>query len=117
MNGIIDSLVNPISKGLGGAVVTYTRYTFTFEEWVTALTVVCYVVNSRPLFPEVDPLDFHGIMAKHIFHPYVHTTIPQGYIFYNDNTREFFKVVQQRIKIFWSTWIKDIHPLLLSRYT
>ena len=115
MNGIVESLVNSVRKGLDAAVTTYTRRKFTYEEWVTVLNEVCYLINSRPLFPEGDPWNFHCITANDILHPYGQPTIPQGDSFDNDNVRDMYKVVQNRVNTFWSTWVKHIPPQLLSR--
>ena len=57
MNGVVESLINSVRKGLDAAVINYTRNNLTFEEWTTVLSEITYLINSRPLIPDRDPLD------------------------------------------------------------
>ena len=66
MNGVVESLINSVRKGLDAAISNYTRRLLTFEEWSTVLAEVCYIVNSRPLYPEGDPWLFNCITANDI---------------------------------------------------
>ena len=75
---------------------------------------VTYVVNSRPLFPDGDPWDFHYITGNDILHPYGQPNLPQ-FQEELDNTRKMFKIVQDKVDIFWRTWLRHIPPHLNSR--
>ena len=99
MNGVVESLINSVRKGLDAAVTNYTRNVLSYEDWSTVLSEITYVVNSRPLFPEGDPWDFHCITGNHILHPYGHPSVPQ----FDEEVgslRKMFQVVQNNVDMF-----------------
>ena len=75
---------------------------------------VGYVINSRPLSPDGDPWEFNCITGNDILHPYGQPSVSQ-FNFDEENVRDMFKVVQNRVEVFWTTWLKHIPPQLLSR--
>ena len=115
MNGVVESLVNSVRKGLDAAVTNYTRSNLTYEEWITVLAEVSYIINSRPLFPEGDLWEFNCITGNYILYPHGQPQLPKIVPEEKFNLRDMFKVAQSRIDVFWSTWIKHMPPQLISR--
>ena len=115
MNGVVESLIASVRKGLDASITNYTRRVLSFQNWSTVLAEVTYVVNSRPLFPDGDPWDFHCITANDILHPYGQPNIPQYTADNEGNVREMFKTVQTRVEVFWETWLRHMPPQLLPR--
>ena len=70
MNGVVESLINSVRKGLAAAIINYTINILSFEEWATVLSEITYLINSRPIFPDGDPWLFTCITANNILHPY-----------------------------------------------
>ena len=88
----------------------------TYEEWATVLSEVTYVSNSRPLFPNCDPWEFHCITGNNLLHPYDQPRIPQFVPEEKFNPRDRLKVVQGKVEGFWNPWIRhNIPPQLNSR--
>ena len=77
MNGVVESLIASVRKGLDASITNYTRRVLSFQNWSTILAEVTYVINSRPLFPDGDPWDFHCITANDILYPFGQPYIPQ----------------------------------------
>ncbi|XP_077971771.1 uncharacterized protein LOC120339891 [Styela clava] len=59
MNGVVESLINSVRKALDASVVNYSRALMTYEEWTTVLNEITYIINSRPLFPDGNPLEYN----------------------------------------------------------
>ena len=114
MNGVVESLINSVRKGLDAAIVNYTRSILTFENWSTVLSEVTYVINSRPLFPERDPWDFHCVTGNDILHPYGQPGIPKFGQELGD-CRKMFSVAQNKVASFWNAWLKNMPPQLIER--
>ena len=114
MNGVVESLINSVRKGLDAAIVNYMRSILTFENWSTVLSEVTYVINSRPLFPEGDPWDFHCVTGNDILHPYGQPGIPQFGQELGD-CRKMFNVAQNKVASFWDAWLKNMPPQLIER--
>ena len=115
MNGVVESLINSVRKGLDAAIVNYTTKVLTYEEWATVLSEVTYVINSRLLFPNGDPWEFHCITENNLLHPYDQPRIPQFVPEEKFNPRDTLKVVQGKVESFWNTWIRHMPPQLNSR--
>ena len=115
MNGVVESLIKSVRKGLDACITNYTTRILSFQQWSTVLAEVSYVVNSRPLYPDGDPWDFHCITANDILHPYGQPNIPQYTVENEGNVREMFKTVQIRVDVFWETWLRHMPPQLLPR--
>ena len=115
MNGVVESLVNSVRKGLDAAVVNYTRNNLTYEEWTTVLSEITYLINSRPLCPDGDPFEFRCITGNDILHPHGQPQVPQFEFEDVVNTRDLFKIAQSRVDVFWNIWMKHIPPQLLCR--
>ena len=112
MNGVVESLINSVRKGLDASVVNYTRSLLIYEEWVTVLAEITYVINSRPLIPEGDPSKFTCIMGNSLLHPYGQ---PQSVPMESFSPRDLLKVIQNQVDIFWNTWMKHMPPQLNCR--
>ena len=115
MNGVVESLVNSVRKGLDAAITNYTKAILSYEEWVTVLSEITYLINSRPLIPDGNPMDFHCITGNDILHPYGQPQIPQFATDDYDHPRYMFKRVQARVDVFWDTWIRHLPPQLNIR--
>ena len=115
MNGVVESLINSVRKGLDAAVTTYTKSLLTFEEWCTVLSEVTYVVNSRPLYPDGDPSEINCITGNDLLFPYGQPQIPQLVPEEIINPRNMFKIAQGKVDAFWTTWINHIPPQLINR--
>ena len=109
MNGVVESLVNSVRKGLDAAVVNCTRSLLTYEERVT------YVINSRPLIPEGDPSKFTCITGNSLLHPYGQPQVCQSVFMESFSPRNPLKVIQKQVDIFWNTWMKHMPPQLNCR--
>ena len=115
MNGVVESLINSVRKGLDAAITNYTKTMLTFEEWATVISEITYVVNSRPLFPDGDPLQMSCITGNNLLHPHGQPQVPQLVPEERINPRDMLKVAQGKTDIFWETWIKHMPPQLISR--
>ena len=115
MNGVVESLIHSVRKGLVAAITNYTRNILTFEEWVTVLSEITYIINSRPLFPDGDPWLFNCITANDILHPYAQPTVPQFTPNEVINLRGLLRNIQGKIDTFWDCWLKHIPPQLNNR--
>ena len=114
MNGVVESLINSVRKGLDASVLNYTKHVLTFEDWATVISEVTYIVNSRPIFPDGDPWDFHCVTGNDILHPYGQPNLPQ-LTEEVDYGKKMFKTVQNKIDIFWKSWLKHIPPNINHR--
>ena len=114
MNGVVESLIHSVRKGLDAAITNYTRTVLTFENWATVLTEITYIINSRPLFPDGDPWDFRCVTGNNILHPYGQPNIPQFGEEFGD-CRKLFNVAQNKVACFWSAWLKNMPPQLIER--
>ena len=115
MNGVVESLIRSVRKGLDAAIQNYTKTILNFEEWCTVLLEITYLINSRPLYPEGDPSLFQCITANNILHPYGQPNVPQ---FCPDDVvdlKGMLKAVQGKIDTFWECWMKHIPPQLNCR--
>ena len=92
-----------------------TKHVLSYEDWATVLSELTYVINSYPLFPEVNPWDFHCITANGIIHPYGEPNLPQFVEEEVKHSRKMFQSVQNKVDIFWKIWLKHIPPQLNSR--
>ena len=115
INGVDESLINSVRKGLDAVVVNYTRNLLTYEEWITVLAKVIYVINSRPLIPEGDPSEFICITGNSLLHPYGQPQVCQSVHMESFSPRDLLKVIQNQVYIFWNTWMKHIPPQLNYR--
>ena len=115
MNGVVESLINSVRKGLDALVVNYTRSLLTYEELVTVLAEVTYVINSRPLLPEGDPSEFTCITRNSLLHPYGQPQVCQSAPMESFSPRDLLKVIQYQVDIFWNTWMKHMSPELNCR--
>ena len=117
MNGVVESLINSVRKGLDAAITNYTRNILSFEEWATVLSEITYLINSRPLFPDGDPWLFKAITGNDILHPYGQSTvtIPQFSSEETSNLKGMLKGVQCKIDAFWISWLQHIPPQLNIR--
>ena len=115
MNGVVESLINSVRKGLDAAIANYTARVLTYEEWATLLSEVTYVINSGPLFPNGDPWEFNCITGNNLLHPYDQPRVPQFVPEEKFNPRDTLKVVQGKVDSFWNTWIRHMPPQLNSR--
>ena len=115
MNGVVESLINSVRKGLDAAITNYTRIILSFEEWATVLLEITYIINSRPLFPDGDPWLFNCITANDILHPYGQPTVPQFTSEETTNLIGMFRSVQGKVDAFWNCWLKHIPPQLNLR--
>ena len=115
MNGVVESLIHSVRKGLDAAIFNYTRSILTFENWSTVLSEVTYVINSRPLFPEGDPWEFHCITGNDILHPYGQPNIPQFGEELPESCRKMFNTAQNKVTAFWKAWMKNMPPQLIER--
>ena len=98
-------------KGLDAAVVNNTRSLLTYEEWVTVLAEVTYVINSRPLIPG----EFTCITGNSLLHPYGQPQVCQLVPIERFSPRDLLKVIQNQVDIFWNTWTKHMPPRLNYR--
>ena len=55
------------------------------------------------------------ITANDILYPHGQSSVTQFKSDKEDNGRDIFKVVQNRVNVFWDSWLKNIPPQLLSR--
>ena len=115
MNGVVESLIHSVRKGLDATITNYTRNVLSFEEWATVLSEITYIINSRPLFPDGDPWLFNCITANDILHPYGQPKIPQFTPDEITNLKGMLKNVQGKIETFWNSWMKHIPPQLNIR--
>ena len=115
MNGVIESLIHSVRKGLDAAITNYTRTILTFEDWWTVLSEITYVINSRPLFPDGDPWEFHCITGNDILHPYGQPNVPQFNEEEMGSCKKMFGVAQNKVTSFWSAWLKNMPPQLVER--
>ncbi|XP_068221796.1 uncharacterized protein [Palaemon carinicauda] len=110
MNGVVESLIRSCRRGLD-AVTDYHHKKFSALEWHTILSEVTYLVNSRPLFPSgPDPLEFPTITGNDLLFPHGQPSVLQPYTGNEVNLRSMVVVAQQRIQIFWETWIRYMPP-------
>ena len=115
MNGVVESLIRSVRKGLDAAVTNYTKNKLGFEEWVTVLYEITYVINSRPLYPDGDPWLFKCITGNDILHPYGQPCVPQFTPDDVDNLKGMLRNVQGKVDAFWQCWLKHMPPQLNSR--
>ena len=115
MNGVAESLIRSVRKGLDAAIVSYRQTSLAFEEWDTILKEVTYLVNSRPLFPDGEPDEFHCITGNSILHPYNQADVPQHADEDCRNLRDMVKVAEAKVKEFWDTWLRHMPPQLNRR--
>ena len=115
MNGVVESLINSVRKGLDAAIINYTKTTLTFEDWSTVVSEITYVINSRPLFPDGDPLEMICITGNSLLHPHGQPEVPQLIPQEHTNIRDMFKVAQGKTDVFWETWIRHLPPQLINR--
>ncbi|XP_077970820.1 uncharacterized protein LOC144425210 [Styela clava] len=113
MNGVVESLINSVRKALDAPVVNYSRALMTYEEWTTVLNEITYIINSRPLFPDGNPLEYNCITGNTLLHPYAKQIVPQTTQEERFNPRDMLKVAENRVEVFWKTWMKHIPPQLL----
>ena len=115
MNGVAESLIRSVRKGLDAAVVAYKRTSLAFDEWDTVLKEVCYLINSRPLFPDGDPNEFNCITVNTILHPYGQPAITQTPEEDQVDLCNMLKVFEGKVGVFWTVWQRHIPPQLLPR--
>ena len=73
MNGIVESLIRSVRKGLDAAILNYTTCSMTFEEWQTVLYEVTYVTNSRPMETRLNlSVSLEIIYCTHMDNPNFH---------------------------------------------
>ena len=101
-------------KALDASIDNYTTRILSYEEWATVLAEITYVINSRPLFPNGDPGEFQCITRNDLLHPYGQSTVPQP-VPDDVNPRDMMGIVQQRVEVFWNSWIKHMPPQLNTR--
>ncbi|XP_068246743.1 uncharacterized protein [Palaemon carinicauda] len=115
MNGVVESLIRSCRRGLD-AVTDYHHKKFSALEWQTILSEVMYLVNSRPLFPNgPDPLESPTITSNDLLFPHGQPSVLQPYTGNEVNLRSMVVVAQQRIQVFWETWIRYMPPQLVQR--
>ncbi|XP_064096519.1 uncharacterized protein LOC135208343 [Macrobrachium nipponense] len=115
MNDVVESLIRSCRRGLD-AVTDYHHKKFSALEWQTILSEVTYLVNSRPLFPNgPDPLESPTITGNDLLFPHGQPSVLQPYTGNEVNLRSMVEVAQQRIQIFWETWIRYMPPQLVQR--
>ncbi|XP_068200620.1 uncharacterized protein [Palaemon carinicauda] len=115
MNSDFESLIRSCRRGLD-AVADYHHKKSSALEWQTILSEVRYLVNSRPLFPNgPDPLESPTITSNDLLFPHGQPSVLQPYIGNEVNLRSIVDVAQQRIQIFWETWIRYMPPQLVHR--
>ena len=115
MNGVVESLINSVRKGLDATIINYTKTSLTFEDWATVLSEITYVINSRPLFPDGDPLEMSCITGNSLLHPHGQPQVPQLVPSEPTNLRDMLRVVQGKTDVFWETWIRHMPPQLICR--
>ena len=115
MNGVAESLIRSVRKGLDASIISYHRTSLSFEEWDTVLKEVCYLINSRPLFPDGDPDEFHCITGNSLLHPYGQPAIPQHTEGEYVDLRNMLKVAEGKVMQFWSVWQRHIPAQLMPR--
>lgn len=116
MNGVVESLINSVRKALD-AICGIHDVSYTYEEWITFLQEVTYVVNSRPLFPDgEDPVDSPSVTPNSILHGHG-IEVPQQIIDTEErvNPRDRYRTIQKQIQIFWENWMRFMPPQLLRR--
>ena len=113
----MESLILSVRKGFDAAIFNYTKSILTFENWSTVLSEITYLINSRPLFPDGDPSEFHCITGNDILHPYGQPNVPQfsEEEMVGGRKKRLFSVAQNKISSFWTTWLKNIPPQLVER--
>ena len=47
MNGVVESLIHSVRKGLDSAVINYTRNMLSYEEWSTVLLEITYIIKKQ----------------------------------------------------------------------
>ena len=115
MNGVVESLIRSCRRGLDAA-VNYLNRRFTFEEWQTFISEVMYLINSRPLFPDgPDCVGSPAITGNDLLHPFGQPTVPQPEVEDRPNPRDIAKAMQQRVHMFWETWLRYMPPHLIAR--
>ena len=115
MNGVVESLIHSVRKGLDAAITNYTRTVLSYEDWATTLAEITYIINSRPIFPDVDPHKFEFITGNSILHPYGQGNLPQYPPGDEVNPRNMFRIIQGKIDMFWKIWLKHMPPQLNFR--
>ena len=116
MNGVVESLIRSVRKALDASIRNYSTTALTYEQWETVLREVTYLVNSRPIYPDGDPSEGNCITGNSLLHPYGQPTVHQiSQDLSGIDLLSTLKVVQQKVNIFWSTWLKHMPPQLLFR--
>ncbi|KAK2193593.1 hypothetical protein NP493_11g06017 [Ridgeia piscesae] len=73
-------------------------------------------INSRPLFPDgPDCVGSPAITGNDLLHPFRQPTVPQPEVEDRPNPRDIAKALQQRVHVFWETWLRYMPPHLTAR--
>ena len=115
MNGVVESLIRSVRKGLDASITNYTKALLMYEDWTTVLYEITYIVNSRPLYPEGDPWEFKCITPNNFLHPYGQPEVPQFTPVDIDNMRGMLRNVQGKVDSFWDCWQRHMPPQLNLR--
>ena len=75
-----------------------------------------YLINSRPLFPDgPDCVGSPAVTGNDLLHPFGQPTVPQPDADDRPNPRDMMKAIQQRVQMFWETWLRYMPPHLIAR--
>ena len=115
MNGVVESLINSVRKALDASVVNYLESRLTYEEWCSVLCEINYIINSCPITFIGNPEDMNCITSNMLLYPHGQPTIPQYVPDGNYNFDKSLKIVQNRIEVFWYSWLKFMPSQLIER--
>ncbi|XP_033646408.1 uncharacterized protein LOC117305638 [Asterias rubens] len=112
-NGCAEALVKSCKRALKKAIGEQRLTPFELQ---TCLQEVANLVNERPIGRHpTDPDDGSYICPNDILLGRASNRVPQGPFRTSRNPRERVEFVQQIVTSFWKTWIRDVHPALVTR--